>query len=157
MCRFFAYLGRPIIADELLLKPSNSLIKQSYKAKETSMPVNGDGFGLGWYNHKIRKEPALYHSINPAWNDHNLRYNAPIIKSSCILAHIRAATQGGVSIENTHPFRFEEFLMMQNGGIKDFVKIKRLVINRLDDISFEWVSGQTDTQYIFASIHDGDQ
>ncbi len=29
MCRFVAYLGEPILADELLLKPNNSLINQS--------------------------------------------------------------------------------------------------------------------------------
>jgi len=34
MCRFIAYLGRPIIVDELLLKPSNSLIHQSFDAGE---------------------------------------------------------------------------------------------------------------------------
>ena len=32
MCRFIAYLGQPIIIDELLLKPSNSLVHQSYSA-----------------------------------------------------------------------------------------------------------------------------
>ena len=150
MCRFIAYLGKPIMADELLIKPKNSLLMQSHNALETSMPVNGDGFGIGWYNNSIRKEPALYHSIRPAWNDENLSYNASMIKTNCLVAHIRAATQGGVSLENSHPFRYNEFLMMQNGGIKDFVKIKRKLINRLNDEAFEWVNGQTDTQYIFA-------
>ena len=32
MCRFIAYLGQPIIIDELSLKPSNSLVHQSYSA-----------------------------------------------------------------------------------------------------------------------------
>ena len=73
-----------------------------------------------------------------------------MIQTHCLLAHIRAATQGAVSIENTHPFHFREFLMMQNGGIKDFIKIKRRMINRLDEEFFQWVYGQTDTQYIFA-------
>ncbi len=150
MCRFIAYLGKPIMADELLIKPKNSLLRQSQHALESSMTVNGDGFGIGWYNTSIRKEPALFHSIRPAWNDENLSYNASMIKSNCLMAHIRAATQGGVSLENCHPFRFNEFLMMQNGGIKDFIRIKRKLINRLNDESFEWIQGQTDTQYIFA-------
>ena len=150
MCRFIAYIGKPIFADELLLKPKNSLMKQSYQALESEMTVNGDGFGIGWYNHFRRKEPALFRSIRPAWNDENLSYNASMIKTNCLLAHIRAATQGGVSIQNSHPFQYKEFLMMQNGGIKDFNRIKRKVINRLDDDTFEWIQGQTDTQYIFA-------
>lgn len=150
MCRFIAYIGKPVMADELLIKPKNSLMKQSYHALESEMTVNGDGFGIGWYNHRVRKEPALFRSIRPAWNDENLKYNASMIKTHCLLAHIRAATQGAVSIENTHPFHYNEFLMMQNGGIKDFSKIKRSLINRLDEDLFQWIYGQTDTQYIFA-------
>lgn len=149
MCRFIAYLGKPIFANELLIKPKNSLMKQSYHAIEAEMTVNGDGFGIGWYNLARRREPALFRSIRPAWNDENLSYNASMIKTNCLLAHIRAATQGGVSIQNSHPFQFKEFLMMQNGGIKEFSKIKRKLINRLDDELFEWIDGQTDTQYIF--------
>ena len=34
MCRFVAYLGKPIIVDELLLKPTNSLVHQSYNGGE---------------------------------------------------------------------------------------------------------------------------
>ena len=150
MCRFVAYIGKPIFADELILKPKNSLMKQSYHALESEMTVNGDGFGIGWNNHFRRKEPALYRSIRPAWNDENLSYNASMIKTNCLLAHIRAATHGGVSIQNSHPFHYKEFLMMQNGGIKEFRKIKRKLINRLDDETFQWIQGQTDTQYIFA-------
>jgi predicted glutamine amidotransferase len=150
MCRFIAYIGKPIFADELLLKPKNSLMKQSHHALEAEMTVNGDGFGIGWYNHYRRKEPALFRSIRPAWNDENLSYNASMIKTNCLFAHIRAATQGGVSIQNSHPFQYKEFLMMQNGGIKEFNKIKMKLINRLDENIFQWINGQTDTQYIFA-------
>ncbi len=150
MCRFVAYLGKPIYADELVMKPKNSLMKQSYHALEAEITVNGDGFGLGWYNHARRDEPALYRSIRPAWNDENLSYNAPMIYTNCLLAHIRAATQGGVSIHNSHPFQYKQYLMMQNGGIQDFHKIKRKMINLLDEEVFNWIDGQTDTQYTFA-------
>jgi len=150
MCRFVAYLGKPIYADELIMKPRNSLMKQSYHALEAEITVNGDGFGLGWYNHARRKEPALYRSIRPAWNDENLSYNAPMIYTNCLFAHIRAATQGGVSIHNSHPFQYKQYLMMQNGGILEFKKIKRKMINLLDEEVFNWIDGQTDTQYIFA-------
>lgn len=150
MCRFVAYLGKPIYADELITKPKNSLMKQSYHALEAEITVNGDGFGLGWYNHARRDEPALYRSIRPAWNDENLSYNAPMIYTNCLLAHIRAATQGGVSIQNSHPFQYKQYLMMQNGGIHEFKKIKRKMINLLDEEVFNWIDGQTDTQYTFA-------
>lgn len=52
MCRFVAYLGEPILAEDLITKPINSLIHQSYHAKEMAEPLNGDGFGMGWYDKK---------------------------------------------------------------------------------------------------------
>lgn len=150
MCRFVAYLGAPILVDEIIVKPSNSLIHQSYGAMESIMTVNGDGFGLGWYYKDIKEEPGLYKSILPAWNDENLLTNASIIKTSCFLAHVRAATTGGVSTENCHPFMYEEMLMMHNGGIQDFEKIKYDFLSLLDEEAFLWIKGQSDTQYIFA-------
>ena len=66
MCRFIAYLGRPIIVDELLVKPTNSLVHQSFDAGEMEKPLNGDGFGLGWYLRHIDVRPGLFRSIIPA-------------------------------------------------------------------------------------------
>lgn len=150
MCRFAAYLGTPILASELLTKPKNSLIHQSYHAQETDMPLNGDGFGLGWYTKKIREEPGILKSITPAWNNQNLRRNAGILESNCFFAHIRNATEGSVSEENSHPFRYNQYLMMHNGAVSEFGEIKRDLINRLSNNYYQWIKGQTDTEHVFA-------
>lgn len=150
MCRFVAYLGEPIVAEDLITKPKNSLIHQSYHAEEMPEPLNGDGFGMGWYVKKIREAPGVYKTITPAWNDQNLKINTGVIESNCIFAHIRAATEGSVSLENTHPFRFGPYLMMHNGGIRNFQLIKRDFITRLDDRFYNWIKGQTDSEHIFA-------
>ena len=107
MCRFVAYLGRPIIVDELLLKPSNSLVHQSYGAEEMAETLNGDGFGLGWYVHAISGIPGLFRSISPAWSNQNLLSNARLIRTNCMFAHVRAASEGTISELNTHPFHYE--------------------------------------------------
>lgn len=150
MCRFVAYLGEPILVEDIIIKPTNSLIHQSYDAEESTMTVNGDGFGLGWYNSKVRREPGLFTSILPAWNDQNLLSNASIIRTNCFLAHVRAATTGSVSLENCHPFRYDEYLMMHNGGIEDFERIKYDLVSLIDEEAFLWIKGQNDTQYILA-------
>ena len=117
MCRFVAYVGNPIILDDVLYKSKNSLIQQSIRARETDEPLNGDGFGLGWYQQDIDPYPALFRSIQPAWNDPNLRYLAPKIRSNCFFAHVRAASSGDVSIDNNHPFHYQRMLFMHNGDI----------------------------------------
>lgn len=150
MCRLVAYLGTPILTDKIIIKPKNSLVHQSFAAEETDYPVNGDGFGIGWYRSEIRDEPGLYKSISPAWNDQNLLHNASFIQTSCFFAHVRAATVGDVSIENTHPFSYKQFLMMHNGGIQEFDRIKYDFVKLLDEEAFLWIQGQNDTQYILA-------
>jgi len=152
MCRFIAYLGKPIMADELLLKPANSLIHQSYSAGEMTEILNGDGFGIGWYVHSISSLPGLFRSITPAWSNTNLLYNAPLIRTNCLFAHIRAASEGGITEDNTHPFRYERFLMMHNGGIPKFQRIRRKVLALLDDELFNWIKGQTDSEHVFALL-----
>ncbi len=152
MCRFIAYLGRPIIVDELLLKPVNSLVHQSYCAEEMCQTLNGDGFGLGWYVHGISEKPGLFRSISPAWNNNNLLYNAPLIQTDCMFAHVRAASEGAISEANSHPFNYEQFLMMHNGIVPQFSKIKRRLLSLLNDELFLWVKGQTDSEHIFALL-----
>ena len=152
MCRFIAYLGRPIIVDELLLKPSNSLVHQSFDAGEMSQTLNGDGFGLGWYVHSISRQPGLFRSISPAWNNCNLLYNAPLIRTDCMFAHVRAASVGAISEANSHPFHYQQYLMMHNGFIPQFQKIKRRLQSLLNEEMYLWVKGQTDSEHIFALL-----
>ena len=90
MCRFVAYLGEPIALDMLLLRPANSLVHQSFDAREFRLRVNGDGFGVAWYIDG-REPPVRLRTVTPAWNNQNLRSLAPAMRSDCIVAHVRAA------------------------------------------------------------------
>ena len=152
MCRFIAYLGKPIMADELLLKPANSLVHQSYSAGEMPEILNGDGFGVGWYIQSVSDRPGLFRAISPAWSNRNLLYNAPLIRTNCLFAHIRAATEGGITEDNTHPFSFQRFLMMHNGSIPQFQRIRRKLLALLNDEIFQWIKGQTDSEHVFALL-----
>lgn len=39
---------------------------------------------------------------------------------------------------------------MHNGGVPDFLKIKRDIINKLSNHYYSWIKGQTDSEHIFA-------
>lgn len=152
MCRLMAYKGTSILLDELLYKPKNSLINQSINARELEEPLNGDGFGVGWYSHHISHEPATFVSLNPAWSNRNLRNLAPKIQSDCMLAHVRAASVGEVSEANCHPFQYRELLMAHNGGVENFGLIKRDIRAQLSDELYNWIKGQTDSEHIFSLL-----
>jgi glutamine amidotransferase len=150
MCRFLTYIGRPVSMHDLLYSPKNSLIKQSINAHEQEEPLNGDGFGIAWYDHTLDETPAVYTSIRPAWNDRNLTSLSKKIRSELFFAHVRAASTGEVSESNCHPFQFKKYLFMHNGGIEDFPLIKRFLRRELSDEIYNWLRGQTDSEHLFA-------
>ena len=149
MCRFVSYIGEEIGLDDLLFKPGNSLVSQSRDAKESSVHVNGDGFGLGWYVDE-KREPALFKSRYPAWNDSNLKRLAEKLSSFCIMGHVRSATEGALSLLNCHPFNYDNLLMLHNGTIHGFKDIMRPLRAGLCDPAYHWIGGQTDSEHLFA-------
>ncbi|MEX2180449.1 MAG: class II glutamine amidotransferase [Gemmatimonadaceae bacterium] len=155
MCRFTLYLGPPVRLATLLTEPEHSLILQSYKATERQEPLNGDGFGIGWYSPRVHAEPGVFHQITPAWSNRNLRSMANVISSPCVLAHVRAATPGsGVDLANCHPFAWGNYLLMQNGYIGSFRQVRRRLLEGLTDEAYDVVRGSTDTEHLFAVFVD---
>lgn len=150
MCRFAAYLGKPLLINEVISKPKDSLIKQSSSALESEIAINADGFGIGWYHLEISEIPAVFVSVLPAWNDLNLKNITHQIVSTCFFGHVRAAAEGGVGIYNCHPFHYQKYMLMHNGGIGGFKKIKLDIFNLIDDAYFNHIQGTTDSETMFA-------
>ncbi len=151
MCRFTLYLGPDIRLSSLLLEPSHSLIRQSTHSREREEPLNGDGFGVGWYARELSGEPAVFRSISPAWNNRNLHNLARVVSSDCIFAHVRAATQSsGVNEANCHPFRYQQYLFMHNGDVGNFRRVRRRILDSVCDEAFSNVYGSTDSECFFA-------
>ena len=155
MCRFLVYKGREMLMSDLLTNCDQSLIYQSHHAREREEPLNGDGFGVGWYQPQIDPIPCVFTSMSPAWSNRNLHRLADKIRSGCFFAHVRAATESlFVSEANCHPFQHEEFLWMHNGGIAAFQKIKRTLRGTLSDESYAMIQGSTDSEHAFALFLD---
>jgi predicted glutamine amidotransferase len=147
MCRWLAYSGSPVLLEELLYGPKNSLIVQSLHSRLGAEETNGDGFGIGWYG--AQERPALFHSIEPAWNDRNLRELAGHIKAGIVFAHIRASTGSPVQQTNCHPFRHGRWLWMHNGLINDFHIVKRDLVLAIDPEFYPEIEGTTDSETLF--------
>ncbi len=151
MCRFVFYSGAPSRLSSLLTEPTHSIIHQSYQSKEREEPLNGDGFGVGWYVPEESDAPAIFKDVTPAWNNQNLTSLAAVVRSPCIVAHVRAATPGlPVSQLNCHPFSWREFLFAHNGQVGNFQAIRRKIQSELSDEAFNLLSGSTDSEHVFA-------
>jgi predicted glutamine amidotransferase len=147
MCRWLAYSGSPVLLEDLLLKPEHSLIDQSLHSTMGATTTNGDGFGIGWYG--IGDTPGVFHSVEPAWNDRNLRDLARHLVSPVVFAHIRASTGGAIQQTNCHPFRHGQWLWMHNGAIRDFATVKRDLTFAVDPSLYPEIEGSTDSELFF--------
>ena len=147
MCRWLAYSGTPVLIDELLYKPANSLVMQSLHSRLGAETTNGDGVGVGWYDEM--ETPGLFHSIEPAWNDRNLHELSEHVRSGVVFAHIRASSGSPVQQTNCHPFRYGRWLWMHNGLISQFSVLKRDLAFAVDPELFPLISGSTDSEMLF--------
>ena len=126
-------------------------------------PVNGDGFGVGYYpEDKANCDgPAIFTAITPAWSNMNLERLANKTRSSLVFAHVRASTSGALAEINCHPWSYHSLMWMHNGrvlggnalmvgSIGGFDAIKRRLVNSLRDEYFLFVQGNTDSEWAFA-------
>ncbi len=149
MCRWMAYLGSPIKVGLVMFREdANTIVHQSLDSSQGAEPVNGDGFGLGWFAPDAG-EPSRYRSTEPAWNDENLREIAQTLESGAFIAHVRAAIGSPVQQSNCHPFRHGGTLFVHNGFVKDFHRIKREVVLNIDPELYPQIVGSTDSEHMF--------
>lgn len=104
-----------------------------------------DGWGMTFYEGKSCRtfkehHPCCHSPIAQFLTDYP-------IKSELVIAHIRQANRGKVSLENTHPFSHKmwgrEWTFAHNGQLTGY--------KELDVGSFEPI-GQTDSEYAFCYI-----
>jgi predicted glutamine amidotransferase len=147
MCRWMAWLGQPVLVDELMFKSPHGIVDQSLHARMGAEPTNGDGVGVGWYGHG--EGPGIYRSISPAWGDANLRDLAAHIESPLFMVHIRAAIGSPVQETNCHPFRHGRWLFVHNGYVGGLRDARRDLMLAIDPELFPDVHGSTDTEIVF--------
>jgi glutamine amidotransferase len=136
-----------VLLERLLYTPVHSLIDQSLHSRLGATTTNGDGFGVGWYGEG--DTPALFKSVEPAWNDANLRELAGHVRSGLVFAHIRASTGTPVQWTNCHPFRHGTWLWMHNGGITQFNDVKRDLMLAVEPSLWPEIEGSTDSELFF--------
>lgn len=150
MCRIAAYCGPSIPLENIIVRPKHSLLEQSQHASEAKLAVNGDGFGIAWYDQHER--PGLYRDVLPAWADGNLTSLCRMVQSRLFIAHVRASTMGETSRQNCHPFSYGRWSFCHNGQVPHFPVIRRRLEGALSDDLYNARCGSTDSEMIFLTL-----
>ncbi len=124
-----------------------------YSKKDIYRPdpeVSYDGYGMGYFNDfraLIFKKPLNRQRLDKSCFD-----IARDVKSDTLIVHIRIAETGLFKIENTHPFRFRNFVFAHIGSIYNFSKIDTKLFFKLPDFLMRNIQGETDSELFFHLI-----
>ena len=157
MCRLLAYLGPAVSLDSLLFVPEHSLVRQSYAPRHQHHGrVNADGFGVGWYDHGVRPEPARYRSDRPIWSDRSLASMAGLVRSEAVVAAVRDATPpAAVEASGAPPFTSGPWLFAHNGAIEGFTQSAGVALRRhISPLRLAGIEGASDSEVVFALVLD---
>lgn len=157
MCRILSYLGKPIVVEELLYKPDNSFIKQSYHPKYMSHLLNLAGFGMAAWDGMSHNptQPYLYKTPQLPFYDENLRNLASKISPHCLLAHLRGVSyheKQVVSNQNVHPFVFpgSNVALAHNGALSSFNTMRYDLLEYISPEYKKDINGTTDSEWIYS-------
>ena len=139
MCRIFGF--RSILLSHVhssLVSAENALMGQSKR--------HPDGWGLAYY---ASDTPHIIKSTTSAETDELFKSISGVVTSQTVLAHIRKATHGKLSIINTHPFQYGRWTFAHNGNIKNFNEIKNEITKKHHSSISPYCLGDTDSEALF--------
>lgn len=135
MCRLFGLIANKEVNIEF------SFLKADLPFKNLSK-ANPHGWGIGYYKNGIaiiKKQPI------PAVQSKEFQEIARNINSEMFISHVRYSTQGEKSLENTHPFKYDNWIFAHNGNIDIRAKLLESLNSKFKNI----IKGQTDSEVFF--------
>jgi predicted glutamine amidotransferase len=139
MARLFGLIGnRPDLVGRVLDLESAALV-----ARTRGSPL---GWGIGFYQGGevlMRRRPIDdREEIQPA-------KLAADVKADVLIGHVRSATVGALRTENTHPFRYRQWLFAQTGTLAHFDAIRERLLSSVPEFLRGNVRGETDSEIVF--------
>ena len=152
MTRLVAYLGPPVGLDALVLGPDGGL---GELAASEEGRTHGDGFGVGWYDLGVRREPAVYRRDRPLWADRTLPTFADLLTTSAALAVARRARDGEPVEESwTPPFAAGPWLFALAGLAPGLRELGPGLARELSDTRLAGLGSMSTDELVFAMVLD---
>ena len=113
----------------------------------SGLPADQRGaWGIGFY-----QGDEVLHKKQPTPDGEPVRWDdiAQNVKTDCAIAHVRQATVGGFSVDNTHPFRLRQWMFAHVGTISSFNGVNDKLRAELPDFLRRNIRGSSDSEVYF--------
>jgi predicted glutamine amidotransferase len=139
MCRLFGF--RSVIQSQVhrsLVQADNALCGLSEQ--------HPDGWGVAYY---VDGTPHLMRSACSALSDRVFQRLSGVVASETVLAHVRKATKGAITVLNCHPFQHGRWVFAHNGDIPSFAQHREALLAQVSPRLSGYILGETDSEVIF--------
>ncbi len=145
MCRLYAmHANEPTKVECSLVKSQNALMEQS--KGDMQGYAHGHGWGVADYPNG---SPIVEKHVWAAFHGEHFSRKAARVYARTVVAHVRRATVGGTSIENTHPFHHGRWIFAHNGTIPNFDQVRAKMLDHIDPLHRSEIKGTTDSEHVF--------
>jgi glutamine amidotransferase len=115
----------------------------SLRTKAKGVPL---GWGLGFYQGGevlIRRRPI------DERQEVDVAALVADLRADILIGHVRQATVGVLRTENTHPFRYRQWLFAQTGTVSEFERIRERLVQSVPEFLRGGIRGETDAEVVF--------
>jgi glutamine amidotransferase len=108
--------------------------------------VGAGGWGLGYF-----RSGRVLQRIEPRERGEELDVVSILgrLEADLLVLHSREATVGPVRRENTHPFKFQDWLFAHNGTLDGFEDYRHKIVEAMPEFIRRGVGGDTDSEHLF--------
>jgi glutamine amidotransferase len=139
MARLFGLIGnRADLAGRVLAFEADALRVRARSGSQL-------GWGIGFYQGGevlMRRRPIDGDEIDVA-------KLASDVRADVLIGHVRTATIGTLRTENTHPFRYRQWLFAKTGTLAQFDSIRERLVQSVPEFLRGGIRGETDSEIFF--------
>src|SRR5580698_9847597 len=139
MARLFGIIGNRADLMSRVFAVEGALLR----TKAKGVPL---GWGLGFYQGGevlIRRRPI------DEREELDVAALVSDVRADVVIGHVRKATVGVLRTENTHPFRYRQWLFAQTGTVSEFPQIREKLVASVPEFLRGGIRGDTDAEVVF--------
>lgn len=118
----------------------------AYEAEALRVRGGASGWGIGFYQGGevlMRRRPTVDSG------DLDVSKLVADARTDVLIGQVRRATVGSLRTENTHPFRFRQWLFAQTGTVPAFESTRERMVASVPEFLRAGIRGETDAEVVF--------
>ncbi len=147
MARLFGLIGnRADLVGRVLASEAEVLRVRTPHTSGSDARISPLGWGIGFYQGGevlMRRRPIDDRA------EIDVAKNAGDVRADVMIGHVRSATVGALRTENTHPFRYRQWLFAQTGTVAKFDALRDRLLASVPEFLRGDIRGETDSEIVF--------